>query len=57
MSFFKPLLQDNRKALILWISAAVLLLLKMYEGDYKFFEKHFADLAVSEDWFKWLKWD
>ena len=56
MSFFKPLLQDNRKALILWLAAAILLLLKMYEGDYKFFVKHFEGIAISEEWFKWLKW-
>lgn len=56
MTFFKPLLQDNRKALILWLVAAVCLLLKMYEGDYTFFVKHFSGNIESAEWQKWMKW-
>lgn len=56
-AFFEPLIGGDRKALVLWISVVILLVLKIFEGDQSFFVKHWGHLFENGpvlDWYKWL---
>lgn len=53
--FFAPL-KARKREWIIWGSVAVLLILKIYQGDRTFFEHHFAYAFEDEQIFRWAKW-
>lgn len=55
-AFTAPLFQTSKRNAILWISITILLILKIYEGDHKFFTEHFQHLNDGSEWFLWYKW-
>ena len=54
--FLAPVFNTSRTSAILWLSVLLMLLLKMYEGDRLFFEKHFQNITDNEQVFRWLMW-
>ncbi len=57
-AFFSPLLNTNKKTLILWVSCIVLMVLLIYPGDESSFVKIFPDFtSLSKydlDWYKYF---
>lgn len=51
--FFFPFRETSKRLLIIWIAAAVLLVLHLYEGNEKFFLKHLAGDMEQGEWLKW----
>lgn len=53
--FFSPL-KANKKEVVLWLSIVILMVLKIYEGDRTFWEKHFSEGIEDPQLYLWFKW-
>jgi len=53
--FFTPLKTD-KSSVILWVSVLILLTVKIYEGDFKFFAVHFGEHYQDTQILNWAKW-
>jgi len=46
----------DKKSAVIWLSIIVLMTVKIYQGDYSFFEKHFGDQFTEGSLLDWYKW-
>jgi uncharacterized protein len=49
-------LLEQKIQLLFWITVTLMLLLKIYQGSYPFFEEKFGHLVQNQDFYSWYKW-